>query len=418
MRTVVSKLISRIAMVSLIALQFLAGGPNAVAGDVKVLLWGRNLSTPTGKLNREGVSELKRGHREKAKRLFYRAYLLDPQDPFTLNNLGYIAELEGDADRALRYYGLATKESTDAVIDESNEARLKGKRFGEMYHQIETSDHGISEISEQAIVLFEEGHIFEARNLLRAALPQHPDDPFLLNNLGYAMEQVGDLQAALRFYSAAASVHSTEPVVVTPRVGWRGRPISEIAAANAAAINRLIASGEGLEAAIARLNLQGVAALNDSRPQGAREFFLQAYRRDPLNAFTLNNLGYVTELNGDWETAEFYYEAARNGRDGNETVTYSTRREAEGQRVGNLASENRLSMEETLKRAQEQRRNSQEPVELIPRSAPPNAHGQDETAVPPVGVPAPALPPLPLPNSDQQRDGQKPSQLPTESPQP
>jgi Tfp pilus assembly protein PilF len=73
----------------------------------------------------------------------------------------------------------------------------------------------------------------------------------------------------------------------------------------------------GLEAATARLNLRGVAALNDNNPSAAREFFLQAYRRDARNAFTLNNLGYVAELAGDRESAEMYYEAARSGRDAN-----------------------------------------------------------------------------------------------------
>src|SRR5579863_306787 len=70
-------------------------------------------------------------------------------------------------------------------------------------------------------------------------------------------EAVGDLDEALRCYSAAASVHSTKPVVVTPRLKWRGRPISEVAAANAAAVSEQIAKGEGLEAATARLNLRG-----------------------------------------------------------------------------------------------------------------------------------------------------------------
>jgi len=54
---------------------------------------------------------------EKAKTLFYKAYVLDPGDPFTLNNLGYIAELEGQQDRAQTFYGLAGDQATDANID-------------------------------------------------------------------------------------------------------------------------------------------------------------------------------------------------------------------------------------------------------------------------------------------------------------
>ena len=41
---------------------------------------------------------------------------------------------------------------------------------------------------------------------------------------------------------------------------------------------------------------------------------MQAYQKDAQNAFTLNNLGYVSELAGDRESAEMYYEAARSGK--------------------------------------------------------------------------------------------------------
>ncbi len=77
----------------------------------------RSKLTPVQKLNREGVKEVQKRHLEKAKKLFYEAYLIDPNDPFTLNNLGYISELEGDADRALRYYELSSKNASEATID-------------------------------------------------------------------------------------------------------------------------------------------------------------------------------------------------------------------------------------------------------------------------------------------------------------
>lgn len=222
------------AIPCLLAIQLLAAASLAFAGDLRVPLPGRGISTPTQKLNRDGVAELKRGHQEKAKRLFYRAYLLDPEDPFTLNNLGYVAELEGDADRALRYYALAAKSHTDAVIDVSSQAALKGKPLDEAFRQVKDSDQEISRLNERAIVLLQQGQVFEARNLLRSALPRYPHDPFLLNNLGYAMEAVGDLEGALRSYSTAASMHSNQRIVVTPRLKWRGRPISAVAAENAA----------------------------------------------------------------------------------------------------------------------------------------------------------------------------------------
>jgi len=53
----------------------------------------RSKPTPVQALNRDGVKAVEKRDYAKAKKLFYKAYLLDPDDPFTLNNLGYIAEL-------------------------------------------------------------------------------------------------------------------------------------------------------------------------------------------------------------------------------------------------------------------------------------------------------------------------------------
>ncbi len=387
-----------VACVGLAVCAVLAG--EAFAGDVRVNIPQRPITTPAQKLNREGVAELKRGKTEKAKRLFYKAYLLDPQDPFTLNNLGYVAELEGDADRALRYYALASKDQTEAVIDQSSQASLKGKPLSEAFRQVQDADQRVNKINEQAIVLLEAGKVFEARNLLKGGLTQYPRDPFLLNNLGFAMEGVGDLDSALRYYSAAASEHSNKRIVVTPRAKWRGRPISEVAADNAAAVSEQIARGEGPEAASARLNLRGVAALNDNDPEAARGFFLQAYEQDAQNAFTLNNLGYVSEMAGDRESAQMYYEAARAGEDGKERVSYATRTDAEGQKIDQLADQNQLDVEATLKAVQEVKRRAGRPIELKTRGGETNSE-RETTPVPAIGVQSPTLPALPPPNSNQ-----------------
>jgi Flp pilus assembly protein TadD len=388
----------------LLAIQLLAGAAHSVARDLKVSIPKRDVATPTQKLNREGVAQLKRGHQEKAKRLFYRAYLLDPQDPFTLNNLGYISELEGDADHALRYYALAAREHTDAIIDRSSDAALKGKPLDEAFRHVQDSDQQVSKVNEEAIVMLQKGNVFEARNVLRSELSRHPQDPFLLNNLGYALESIGDVDGALRSYSAAASLHSTKQVIVTPRAKWRGRPISEVAAANAAAVSEQISRGEGIDAASARLNLRGVAALNDNNPSAAREFFLQAYKQDSDNSFTLNNLGYVSELAGDREAAEMYYEAARSGHGAKEKVTYSTRRDAEGGKIDSLADNNKGDVESTLKAIQAAKRRANGPIELKRRDGLAPTNPQESTPVPPVSIETPKLPPLPLPSSEQDRN--------------
>src|SRR5215472_7359896 len=68
----------------------------SAAGDLKIRLPKRSKETPVQQLNREGVKQVEKHNIGKAKKLFYKAYLLAPNNPFTQNNLGYVSKLEGD----------------------------------------------------------------------------------------------------------------------------------------------------------------------------------------------------------------------------------------------------------------------------------------------------------------------------------
>src|SRR5437763_2485480 len=87
----------------------------------------RSRLSPVQRLNREGVDAVKHHHYDKAEALFYKAYLYDPADPFTLNNLGYISEVQGQLERAHKFYDLAAQQSSDANIDLSNQKHLQGQ---------------------------------------------------------------------------------------------------------------------------------------------------------------------------------------------------------------------------------------------------------------------------------------------------
>src|ERR1051325_2622885 len=94
----------RLAVIAAITAALTVG---AAAKDLRISIPKRTKPTKVQKYNQDGVKELQKHHYKKAKAIFYKAYLIDPNDPFTLNNLGYIAELEGQSDRAERYYSLA-----------------------------------------------------------------------------------------------------------------------------------------------------------------------------------------------------------------------------------------------------------------------------------------------------------------------
>lgn len=264
------------------------------------------------------------------------------------------------------------------------------------------------------MTLLEKGRVFEAERVLRDAVQNNPKNPFLLDSLGFVMESEGDLQSALQYYTEAVNLHSDERVLLTPQKKWRGKTISEIAAHNADEVRQSIEKGEDTAAQVARLNMRGVAALNHNDTPDARRFFAEAYQIDPQNAFTLNNLGYIDELSGDRETAEMYYEAARVARQANERVTYATRADAEGRRVGPLAETNKDAVEVTLKAIQQRKRQARRPVQLVVRSNSVQPAANESTQQPPIGVPMPQLPPPRLPDRDTAPQDKQPSSPPSE----
>ena len=84
-----------VLLCAVLALTTLAG-VSASAKDLRITVPKRSKATPVQQLNRDGVKAIQKRDFARAKKLFYRAYLIDPNDPFTLNNLGYVSELEGD----------------------------------------------------------------------------------------------------------------------------------------------------------------------------------------------------------------------------------------------------------------------------------------------------------------------------------
>jgi Flp pilus assembly protein TadD len=390
----------------------------ANAGDFRISLPRRSRLTPVQELNRDGVKEAKKGHLTKAKERFVKAYLLDPNDPFTLNNMGYVAELEGDVDRALRYYQLAAGVQTEAVIDEATAKELKGQPVGAAFQSSKASAYQTNKANFQAMALIERGRIFEAELVLRRALHVDPQNPFLLDSLGYVMESQGDLASALQYYTAAEAVHSDERVFLTPVKKWRGKPISEVAARSASAVQNALAKGEDTESRVSRLNLQGVSALNHADAGDAQKYFRDAYRLDPSNSFTLNNIGYIDELNGDRESAQMYYDAARTAEQANERVTYSTRSDAEGRKIGSLAQTNEGDVDATLQAIQQRKRLAKRPLRLLVRGGNSVQPVEETRPQPPISVPTPALPPVRLPERDVAPNGVTPQNEPPVQPLP
>lgn len=354
----------RLLLIALIATLGAWQPQTARAGDLRIRIPRRSQPTPVQRLNREGVEALRKNQYEKAKALFYKAYLIDPGDPFTLNNLGYISELEGQAERAHDFYSLASAQPSEAVIDRASSPGLRGESLQSAIRNVHDPAMQINRANVEAVRLLSQRRAPEADSLLRRTLVLDPRNGFTLNNLAVAKESEGDFEEALKYYTAAAASHSGKIVVVTLNAGWRGKPISELANENAQRLRARMRGWNSAPAKAALLNAQGVFAINRNDLREAIRKFSQAYKLDPKNAFSLNNQGYLAEMDGDLETAQEFYRKAQGGAGAKARVGLASRRNADGKALSAVANQNEDSVAEAMEAANAARRLQTGPIQL------------------------------------------------------
>ena len=327
----------------------------------------RSTLTPVQRLNREGVEAVKKHQYDKAESLFYKAYLYDPADPFTLNNLGYISEMQGQLDRASKFYARASEQSCSATIDKSNAKTLEGKPMEYAFKGLNDIPMRVNRMNVDAIALLALSRGFEAIALLRETLSLEPQNAFTLNNLGVAHETIGDYDNALKYYGLAVDAHSSEPVVVTLDRSSRGKTVSNMAAESAHRLEARIQKMDPAEAHAVMFTLRGVTATNKNDWPEARLDFQQAYSLYPTSAFSLNSRGYVAEKDGDLESAQFFYDKARKADDSNARVGLASLRSAEGKQLVTVAAESNQQIDSELDAYSQERRRQAGPIELTPR---------------------------------------------------
>ena len=327
----------------------------------------RSELTPVQRLNRRGVDAIKKHDYKSAESLFYKAYLYDPADPFTLNNLGYVSELEGDLDRAQKFYGLAAEQGSNATIDFSSAKHLEGKPMRDAVVNLQDATMRVNRMNINAMRLLAANRGFEALDSLKKTLALDPHNAFTLNNLGVASEAIGDFNGALRYYLTAAASHSAEPAIVAADRTWRGKPVSEMAAASAKRLEKRMRDTGSAESQAIMLTIRGVFEANHNDRDAARQDFLKAYSLDPNSAFTLNNRGFVAEQDGDLETAQFFYAKAQRAENAAASVGLATQLTVEGQSLDTVAAKSNGKVDDALDVYSQKRRQEQAPVELTPR---------------------------------------------------
>lgn len=352
----------------LVVLSAIAYCPMARARDgVTITIPKRSKLTPVQRLNRDGVEAVKKHDYSRAESLFYKAYLYDPADPFTLNNLGFVSELQGDLDRAHKFYDLASEQGSNADIDVSNVKSLEGRPMKTAFQDLHDTAMRVNRDNVNAMLLLSQGHGFESVDLLKEAVKLDPQNPFTLNNLGVAEESIGDSQSALRDYWAAARSRSKQPVVVTQDHAWTGKPISEMAAANEERLASKLQKAGPNETEAAMFSIRGVLAVNENDLETAKQDFMRAYTLNPTSAFTLNNRAYVAEMEGDLESAQYFYEKAQKADDAKAAVGLATSKFAQGANLTTVAADSNAKVDDALDRYSEERRKQTGPIGLEPR---------------------------------------------------
>jgi len=398
------RVLSLFALIGLVAAACIS---TARAGDLKITLPRRSQLTPVQRLNREGVDAVRKQHYDKAENLFYRAYLYDPGDPFTLNNLGYIAELQGKLDRAQSLYAQATEQASNAAVDRTNLERFRGRSMKDAINGLSDVSMRINRANVESIRLLAQGRVREADELLRQTLAMDPQNPFTLNNLGVAKEAQGDLEGALKLYTAAANRQSAEPVVVTLNASERGVPVSKMAAESVSKLRERMQATDTPETQAAMLALQGVSAVNRNDWDDASQSFRKAYTLDPRSAFSLNNVGFLAEMGGDLETAQFFYEKAAAARGANLRVGVATRQSEEGMNLSSVADDNHQKVEARIDEERSMRRRQGRPIELKHRDNTP-VNDIEPVPAPPSQLPE-APPSATVPNQPNSAPGAAPS---------
>jgi len=360
----------RLLLVAGFGLAFCIVTPIAPAQILRITIPRHTELTPVQRLNREGVDAVVKKQYEKAEGLFYKAYLYDPADPFTLNNLGYVSELQGQLDRAENFYKLATEQGCYAIIDRSNAKELNGKPMMDALGTLKNVPMRVNRINVLSIQLLSQDRGFEAESLLKEALALDPQNPFTLNDLGVASETIGDLENALKYYDEAAASRSREPVVVTLKRAWRGKPVSEMAAESAKDLRKRMQKMDLNQVHADMLAMRGVFEANKNDWPGARQAFMEAYSLDPQNAFALNNRGYVAERDGDFETAKAYYARAQNAYNSGAQVGLATQSSAQGRQLSAIADESHRDVDVQLDAFSQKRREQKGPIELKRRTDP------------------------------------------------
>ena len=83
----------------------------------------------SGSLTRDAVLAYRTGDVDKFKSNMKEAHEIDPEDPYVLNNMGFIYEMEGKKAEALSHYKEAAQKAGNRTVDVSQVREQEGRQL-------------------------------------------------------------------------------------------------------------------------------------------------------------------------------------------------------------------------------------------------------------------------------------------------
>lgn len=166
---------------------------------------------------------------------------LDPQNAFTLNNLGVASEVTGDFNGALRYYRQAaardSSEPAAVTLDQSWRGRSISAMAEASARRLERRLRSTGANGERAMMLTIHGVLAANQNQWTAAREDFlraysldPTSAFTMNNRGWVAERDGDLETAQYFYGKAQKAENASvPVGFATRLTAEGQSLGTVA---------------------------------------------------------------------------------------------------------------------------------------------------------------------------------------------
>src|SRR5262249_24216829 len=145
---------------------------------------------------------------------------------------------------------------------------------------------------------------------------------------------------AERYYSLAQAQGSDAIVYKSTERAAVGKPVDQIA--GTAADSKM---------QVNRINVAAIGMLQKDQAPEADLVLQKALKLDPANPFTLNNLGYAREKEGELEPAyKFYSEAAAQHSD--TPIVVSMRQQWRGKAISDVAQSNANKVRNLMEREQ------------------------------------------------------------------